>query len=477
MRRAVVINEPWLRQADPLAPRLLRRTVELALMCVVAAVIARFAIGELFEISGPSMAPTVLGRHVPCRCQDCGFAFACGSDDPRLFQRRVLCPNCGYAEQWPEARDELAGERVLVSTSPWVWRPPRRWELVAYRSPRKPSQVNIKRIVGLPGERITLADGDVYADGALQRKTLYEQRGMAILVHDAAFVPRLTLEIPARWRATDRRSRWQTSGEGFAHLGVDPQQAPPPDTPPDWLTYHHERRKLDDPHAAEAAPVTDAYAYNQTHVVRVLHPVRDLMLSARLRVTRPGKLLFRATDGALEFVAVVGPGREVELLENGRSVSRSTAGPALDAGELRAWVSLVDRQFLLALNGRIVVERPYERPATPADASTRPFALGTQGAGLEAWDLQVWRDVYYDDGSDPPAEYGEQACTLQHDEVFVLGDNSPQSSDSRDPAQGPGVPLELLVGKPLVVYWPAHWRTFAGWRFQVPDLERIRYIH
>ncbi len=55
---------------------------------------------------------------------------------------------------------------------------PRRWEIVVFRMFGK---VYIKRLIGLAGEEIELADGDVYIDGELARKTFDEFLGMRVL--------------------------------------------------------------------------------------------------------------------------------------------------------------------------------------------------------------------------------------------------------------------------------------------------------
>ena len=54
----------------------------------------------------------------------------------------------------------------------------------------------MKRIVGLPGESVQIRDGDVYIDGEIQRKTLAEQKRLAVLVHDADYSPRLSKDVP-----------------------------------------------------------------------------------------------------------------------------------------------------------------------------------------------------------------------------------------------------------------------------------------
>jgi signal peptidase I len=59
-----------------------------------------------------------------------------------------------------------AGDRVLVDRTAT----PRRWDVVTFRWPLRPSEVHLSRLVGLPGETIELRDRQVFIDGrALER--------------------------------------------------------------------------------------------------------------------------------------------------------------------------------------------------------------------------------------------------------------------------------------------------------------------
>lgn len=58
------------------------------------------------------------------------------------------------------------GQRVLVRR----WRAPRRWEAVVLRSPEDARRMIVKRVVGLPGERVTFRSGAVWADGRLRNQ-------------------------------------------------------------------------------------------------------------------------------------------------------------------------------------------------------------------------------------------------------------------------------------------------------------------
>lgn len=59
------------------------------------------------------------------------------------------------------------GQYVLIEGITYRFAVPRRADIVVFRSIETPSHCFIKRIVGLPGEQITLVDGDVFVNGKL----------------------------------------------------------------------------------------------------------------------------------------------------------------------------------------------------------------------------------------------------------------------------------------------------------------------
>ncbi len=56
-------------------------------------------------------------------------------------------------------------ERLVIEKLSYHFHGPRRGDVVVLRDPSGSPELLIKRIVGLPGERVTLADGRVYVDG------------------------------------------------------------------------------------------------------------------------------------------------------------------------------------------------------------------------------------------------------------------------------------------------------------------------
>jgi signal peptidase I len=427
---------------------LVRRIV----LLVVAAVILRtwYVQGVLSpcQVTSGSMAQTLLGVHREIACGDCGYEFPCDGDVQPVSPRAV-CPNCGYADNDLASRPDLAGDRVLIDRSAFTLRPPRQWEVVAFRSPQDATQVVVKRVVGLPGEAVRIRDGNVYVDGQVQRKTLSQQRAVAILVHDADFEPTLAPAPPPQWRGEGPQSRWKAAGGRFSHPPGDEKE------PIDWLVYCHWQRVPGEPGAVRETPVTDDCGYNQTLPRRVedVRPLTDLLLSFRLtELSGSGQLVLLATDGREEFRVRIEPAAgRYYVWQGGKPVPGGTGKfPPLHSG-ITVEISLFDQQFLLALDGQTVAERPHD-PRHPIRPTARPFAIGAKGLGVVLEHLRVYRDVYYTHPIGPDARWGvDRDVRLGPDEFFVLGDNSPISQDSRTWPEGPALARRLLVGKPFLV--------------------------
>jgi signal peptidase I len=137
----------------------------------------------------------------------------------------------------------------------------------------------------------------------------------------------------------------------------------------------------------------------------------------------------------------------------------------------------VDRQVLLALDGKLILP-PAELPqVTGRSEVKRPLQLGARGCRVVIRNLKLSRDTYY-------MQYGEhgtrQPATLGPGEYFVLGDNSSNSQDSRKWPK-PAVPQVDFIGKPFLIHQPLRVGrvTFGGQErvFQTLDWSRLRWIH
>ncbi len=470
----------------PSGPRagFLRPMVELLVTLSLCVMVARTFSAEAYVVPTGSMAPTLMGWHREIVCPNCQYRFDVGIDE-QGHAGRPVCPNCGENRLDGVPGVECGGDRVLVQKFLYDFRPPNRWEVAVFRYPGDPSQAYVKRVVGLPGESIRIADGDVYADGRILRKSPEDQRAMRILVHDSRFVPRDADRFPrwvfrSGWGYRSPATGWSRTDDGFVH------HARPGVGPGDWVIYRHW-----DPAHGKYGPVRDFYAYNGGDPPAD-NEVADLGLEGHLTLDRSVDALSVALRSGSDQFTVripVGLGGEVELVRNGVRVPISERpNPLRD--EAASWpravtleASVFDRRVIVALDGRLLFEPyDYENPRSGPSVGEIPIGVGIDGGEAAIGELRIFRDVYYTGTlvNIPRLGHGlRSSVQLGTDEYFVLGDNSPVSNDSRFWGDRPVVPGPMLLGKPFLVHLPGEvvpLRVFGRSVCWVPDPRRIRYI-
>ena len=125
----------------------------------------------------------------------------------------------------------------------------------------------------------------------------------------------------------------------------------------------------------------------------------------------------------------------------GESVLAETGSPRIAkmvGREVLVEASTFDRRVLLAVDSVPLLEAPFieRREVSQVSASA--------DRGTQLRDVRLFRDVYYERRpSDEPGPW-----RLAADQVFVLGDNSPVSIDSR--RWGP-IDANHILGRPLGV--------------------------
>ena len=135
-------------------------------MLAVSVFVFRPFVAEAFVTNANSMAPTLLGRYSEVSCPECG-APAFGSGDPDQLRwpgpKPIICSRYHVAEVAHPGGPVLGPDRFLAAK----FLKPRRWDLVVFRPPHEPATLHVMRLVGLPGEEITIRDGKVWADGRM----------------------------------------------------------------------------------------------------------------------------------------------------------------------------------------------------------------------------------------------------------------------------------------------------------------------
>ncbi len=175
--------------------RWLRSAIELAICFVIAVIMLRAFVLEGYLISTGSMAPGLVGFHRRIVCPACqrDFAFGVSFDDsvesgasrivePEGARQFATCPNCGRNRISVSGVPNSHGDQLLVQRHVYDLRRPNRWETIVFRNPASPGEAFVKRVVGLPGERIRVANGDIWINGQLARKNFEQQLAMRIPV-------------------------------------------------------------------------------------------------------------------------------------------------------------------------------------------------------------------------------------------------------------------------------------------------------
>jgi signal peptidase I len=365
--------------------------------------------------------------------------------------------------------DEESGDVVLVDkTAWWSWRrgAPRMFDLVVVRNRwQQGGNHLVKRFVTVGPATVWLEAGDLFV------RPLGELGDPRVVKHPLGH-PDLRLTAFELDPAADDRS------------GLDFLQA----APEVWRAVDGrivvEPRSADDLVAARAGlrdPQPERWLRGHLSTARAMD---SSFLDARGKRVPGGRVEVR--DVGLEFEAELGPGVAalhlvVELLEvryaleyavGGRVLLRRDADPPgapFEAGPLpaagrrfRLRFGHLDGRLFVIVDDRLAVWHAVDVPwSSPREAVLpgsweRPPAnllhLGVAGTGpLTMHRLRGFHDVHYEPvrGANPGGGFD-----LEPGQIFVLGDNSYDSSDSRDRANEP-LELSDLVGRPIAILAPA----------------------
>jgi len=201
--------------------RWLRSAIDLAICFVIAVILLRTFILEGYLISTGSMAPGLLGFHRRIACPSCRYDFAFGVafddsvdsegpsiNEPEGSRRYATCPNCGQIDIDVSGVPNSHGDQLLVQKHVYDLRKPGRWEVVVFRNPASPGEAYVKRVTGLPGDRIQIINGDIFINGKIARKSFEQQLAMRIPVCNIHYLAddddwQLPWELDNGWSAAD----------------------------------------------------------------------------------------------------------------------------------------------------------------------------------------------------------------------------------------------------------------------------------
>ncbi len=441
--------------------RSVRDTIEAFAIAFALAFLFKTFEAEAFVIPTGSMAPTLMGRHKDVVCPECGYAYTAscseeadragnllrlenGAIDPRHQVVECTCPNCRFMMSVDpndaidgefELQKSYSGDRIWVSKVPYQFSEPRRWDVIVFRCPLEAETYFIKRLVGLPNERVLIQNGDISVKGPidggfkLTRKPPEKIRAVAQIVHDNDYVSPALVEAgwPSRWsnipQPAETNGVWKPSDDGrkFATDGSADET---------WLRYENRvptDRFWQNPAAGATAIrqlargqlITDFYAFN-TRVTRGdayygmppsalgLHWVGDLLVECEADVLgAKGELLLDLVKGGRHFRCTVdvATGRATLSIDGLANWKRTAETSLRGPGQYELRFANVDRQLVLWIGNDVVTfdqpaeygdlhnDHPVSNDSDPGDLA--PVGIGSRGAAVELSHLRVLRDIYY----------------------------------------------------------------------------------
>lgn len=211
-----------------------RQIFDLVLSLLIAVLLVRTFLLQGYLISTGSMAPHYYGQQKRVVCPQCRFPFAVGTefDSKTDIQptNLAICPNCLAAQTDLSSRPINRGDHLLVWKNAYQFRDPQRWEVVVFRNPNDPLETYIKRVAGLPGERISIRDGNIWIDEKVIGKTLEQQRALRIPIDDGRYLPTPDETWVPRWSSEMEDTGWSQTGTIWRFVPTKKEQE-------DWLTF------------------------------------------------------------------------------------------------------------------------------------------------------------------------------------------------------------------------------------------------
>jgi signal peptidase I len=472
-----------------------RETVESVVVAFVLAFLFRTFEAEAFVIPTGSMAPTLMGRHKEVKCIECGLIFTVGETEGQELLTDCTCPNCRF-ESDIRANPAFKGDRILVLKAlydlpgfvPASLRDPRRWDVVVFKFPEEPQVNYIKRLVGLPGEELSIHYGNIYtrrdskAEFQIARKSAEKQRVLRMLVYDNNHQSRT-------WREKGWPGRWQSDGgESWKEFDDGKSFESPAGLreSTEWatLSYHH---LIKDWGRVDAPPrerlISDFYSYNAGHEgERGQRWVDDLCINLRAEITSPrGKLrleLVQAGDRFVcEFDLATG---ECRLLKRAHQATEEQELAMAQTGLMRPGRYSIgfgntDNRLTVWLDDKLPFGDGFDYEGArlgamrkPTLDDLKPVRLAVQGTHMRLSDLVLYRDIYYTHADrhglsgEYDSHFGSSAEILSDpgewdvlanarvstfdklgpDDFMMMGDNSPRSKDGRLWSSGAGLWVE-----------------------------------
>jgi len=477
--------------------------IEWVVIPIMLALFFRAFVMEAFRIPTGSMANTLMGAHFRLRCPQCGYRYNYGfvpekygfpaDSIPRgaIKATASRCPSCGHYQRTGGTVPIANGDRILVLKCIYQFLEPRRWDVIVFKNPLDPGVNYIKRLIGLPGEKVEIIDGDIYINGLIRRKPPKVQNELWMPVYDNDYQPVLPREPffnGHTWQQPFKiaDSEWEIDKANPTEFRLDCGAD-------EINTMAYDTSIGNDFRAT--------YAYDAVEDYKYMPYCSDLMVRFYSSLTDPeGRVGITLSKYQSEYSAWVDFSGDM-VIESTRGkktikLARKAIEPAAVNKPALVKFANVDHQLIFQFGTETLT---YDLGCHADEAGQRRTGIQPQvkifGAGkLTLSHVAIFRDIHYTAKKTVNSPEAGRAIDgnpfmLRKDQFFVLGDNSPNSADGRWwDRKGIGnhgrsydkgiVPRDYLVGKALFVYWPSWFRPFGKSSFLfIPNVGLMRFIY
>jgi signal peptidase I len=384
------------------------------------------------------------------------------------------------------------GDRILVLKCIYQFFEPQQWDVIVFKNPLDPKINYIKRLIARPGETLEIIDGDIYINGQICRKPPKVQNELWMPVYDNDYQPVRPVQPSFNhhsWRQPFQNtedSNWTVDENNPTMFRLD--------SPPEKINSLFYDTSIGNNFRA-------TYAYNSVEEYEYRPYCSDLMVRSYALFAEPkgciGAALSKYQTNYKAWVDCAGNmiieadrgGQPTELARKIIELPKTNKPTLVEFAN-------VDHRLIFQFGSEKLI---YDLGRSPDDAGAEKTNLPPQvaifGSGkITLSHIAIFRDTHYTSKKYANSPISGRATEgkpfkLGKDEFFALGDNSPNSEDSRwwgSPGRGNNntfysegiVPRDYLVGKALYVYWPSGFRPYARFPFTIiPNIGRMRFIY
>lgn len=483
-------------------------TFEWLITAFILAFVFRAFVMEAFRIPTGSMAETLRGAHWQLACTQCGYKFDYNyglemgpvRNGHAVLPEPAKCSSCGYYNNMGQSLPVSNGDRILVLKCIYQLFEPKRWDVVVFKNPTFPRENYIKRLIGKPGEKVEIIDGDIYINDKIARKPEKVQKELWMTVYNNDYTPAnptVGSFNGHHWTMPFENDRYTNSNWNL----FDPNKPTvfTLDSEPDkehTIFYSTDKNPSANDFKAD-------YAYNRPSQQRRMPQASDLMVNFYVtQATEESSVSIKLRKYDTVYTATIEFAKSQLILtkksDRANPITIETM-PIQNAYTELFQFSNVDHTLTAKYgDNELTFDLGASKDALGSRIHTDKPKVAIIGSGkITLNHIKVFRDTHYIDDS-PRILRAKEGKPLQlgEDEFFVLGDNSPNSSDGRYwemPGIGNAtkryregiVPRDYMVGKAFFVYWPGGFRIapnsnlplpFLKWPI-VPNVGQMKFIH